>query len=627
MHLNLLKGKAGMKTIISIVGTSLLTNKLKEYIHNGNPFPQRFIDCLDPAGWSSLSDSEKKDTSRVVELIKPDAEEKLKAFLQLPVRVNLVEASAETTSLKLFINELISARSGSLNEVLKQLKLYFIASNTIVCRACAHALAKFYRDKMRLAVEEPIVIQELTDEAGTFEQGISRMTDRLIQLIRQEKDSGNDVFLNATGGFKPESTYATICGLLNQVEVIYAHEHFREQLARLPSLPVGFDFTPWHLNAFKIECALSGHKAAYDSLPGEIKDLMSWDAKRGDGSFNQVGHLFWESYRHTYRKHRLSPQMGFLADMVKDTHLKGKILKFIDGWDHLWVGMQIPQMIDHGRTHCQNMLMRAEELLLPMKFLTEEEIYLLIACIWLHDIGHTEPIEIKKDGTEEPLSPREIRDKHHSLAYQLIERYPREFGFPQFNDEARVIAEICKDHRSSNLEEVPETCHLTIYDDEGTTILRNVQIRRRLITALLQFIDTCDLGGPRAGSEDYIRARLNVTEREIRNLRKRKEVAQNRGEEEFVSFLTDELEMIESCQSHFNIHQKIARVEIKPEKSDNGWKVKMIIYPREGVSDIIKIITGQPMKVTKDINRIKAFLRPHVTDVTIEKGLAISWEG
>ncbi|MCL0053040.1 putative CRISPR-associated protein [Dehalococcoidales bacterium] len=483
-----------MKVVISIVGTSLISNKLNQYIRSGESLPPEFTNCLDKEKWVNLLPRERKDLRSIVSAIRPDAEEELVTFLQLPSRFNPISASAETHSLKLLIDKLIDEES-NLSKVLQQLKLYFIVSNTPAGRACARALMQFYRNIMKVNVANLEIIEKLTGDPKVFQQGITEMIDRLIKLITEERNKGNEVFLNATGGFKPESAYATVCGLLNQVNVCYVHEDFEGELCWLPSIPVGFDFTPWHLSASKVQLALSGEKAAYDSLPAEIKDLMTWDGKVG--RFNQLGHVFWATYQDACAKHRLSLQRGLLTERIKDSRLRSKILKFIDGWDNIWVGMQLPQMVDHTQAHCQNLLILAEQLLLPLEnFLTEEELYVLIACLWLHDIGHSEPIEIKDDGTEVPLSPQEIRNKHHLLAYQLIKTWPTEFGFPSFNEEAEVIATICKHHKTVNLNEVCERCELTIFDDEGISIISQSKIRLRLITALLQFIDTCDIGVP-----------------------------------------------------------------------------------------------------------------------------------
>lgn len=614
-----------MKVIISIIGTSLLSNKLDQYISENRSLPKQFTDCLDKDEMKRFSPKEWKDIRSLVSAIRADTEKELAIFLELPRKFDPLLASAETHSLKLLIDRLVEKENGNLQTVLSQLKLYFVSSNTAAGQACAHALAQTYADTMKVKeVADIEVIEHLTGNPKVFQQGITEMTDRLIGLITAERSKGNEVFLNATGGFKPEATYATLCGLLNQVSVCYAHEYFENEIVWLPPIPLGFDFTPWHLSASKIQLALSGLKPAYDSLPEQIRELMDWDEENGVGKFNQLGHVFWTTYQESCIEHRLSPHKGLLTDRINDHDLQGRILKFIDGWNSIWVGMQLPQMVDHTQAHCQNMLMLAEQLLLPMEgFLTKEEIYILIACIWLHDIGHSEPIEIKPDGTGEALSPQEIRDKHHILTYQLIKNRPTEFGFPSFNKEAEVIATICSHHRKSDLSQLPEKCELTIYDDKGMGELRRGEIRLRLITALLQLIDTCDMGAPRAGSEDYVRARLRVTEREVESLKKRRQIAERAGEKNFAKFLQDNIALREPSRWHFEKHQQIAKVEIKPKRVDHGWKVSIIVHPRNKDVDVIGLITGKPIKATEDINTIKGFLRPYISDVAVEPGAAI----
>jgi putative CRISPR-associated protein (TIGR02619 family) len=612
-----------MKVVINIVGSSLLTNKLYHYILNGKSLPPELTNCLDQKEWIKLSAEARCNLGNIMSNIRQDAEESLMSFLPAN-RLDPISASAETHSIKLLIDKLMSDENSSLKQLLGELKLYFIASNTTAGRACAQALFDYYKNTLKVKEVVSIkVIEHLTGDAKVFQQGITEMIDKLIELITNEKSKGNEVFINATGGFKPEGTYATLCGLLNEVNVCYAHEYFESEIVLLPSVPLGFDFNPWHLSASKIQLALSGSRPAYESLPHQIRELMVWDEEGKVCRFNQLGYIFWTTYQDNCARHRLSPQKGLLTDRIKSPYLRDKILKFIDGWDNIWVGMQLPQMVDHTQAHCQNMLILAEQLLLPMgDFLTEEELYVLIACIWLHDIGHSEPIEIKDDGTEEALSPQEIRNKHHLLTYQLIKAWPKEFGFPSFNDEAKVIAEICRDHRTSRsvLESTPEKCEFKIYDSSGKGVLRNVEIRRRLITALLQLIDTCDTGAPRAGTEDYIRARLRVTERELENLRKRKAIAERDGERHFAKFLEDNISFREPSRWHFEKHRQVAKVEVKPEKLDHGWKVRIVIHPAKADVDIISLVSGKPINMTEDIEGIKGFLRPHISDVAIEPG-------
>lgn len=610
-----------MEVVISITGTSLLTKLLDSCMRQG--YPNSLQQCFDQEKWGKI---DQYDMQSVLSVICEDAQNDLESFLSQAVENAYPEkASAETNSLRMLMDELMETHNlRSLDKL--RLKLYFIASNTTSGRACAKALCQYFKNEYpSFDVEKPIVIEQLTGDPFTFEKGISELTDEIIKTIAKEKSQGNEVSLNATGGFKPEAAYATLCGLINDVNVFYAHEYFGDKIVWLPSFPLGFDFDPWHLSSYRIQYALSGNKSAYDNLPHQIQKLMGWDQKSSAGRFNPLGNILWTSYQAVYAKHRLSAPKELLTDRIKDPDLRSKILGFINGWDNLWVGQKLPWMLDHSQTHCQNLLMLAEQLLLPMdNLLSDEELYVLIACLWLHDIGHSESNEIKEDGTKEALSLQQIQKKHASLAYQAIEHRPNDFGFPEFNDEAKLIAEICRDHKNDKLGCIPEECELKIYDNEGATVFRQATIRRRLITALLQFIDTCDFGGPRAGSEDYVRARLQVTEGEIENLKKRLKIATDNNEIEYQQFLEEQLDSRKDSEYHFRLHQEIAEVEIKPEKRDNKWNVEIIIHPREEGTNVTKLVSGDPMNVEEDIGRIKPFLEPYITDVVIKQGTAIS---
>jgi len=74
-----------------------------------------------------------------------------------------------------------------------------------------------------------------------FTEGIDELLDKYAKYILSLKKRGYKVILAATGGFKPECTYAVIIGLLCGVDrIVYVHEAFRYYVD-LPAIPLDVD--------------------------------------------------------------------------------------------------------------------------------------------------------------------------------------------------------------------------------------------------------------------------------------------------------------------------------------------------------------------------------------------------
>ncbi|MFP3299062.1 MAG: hypothetical protein RXO22_08320 [Thermocladium sp.] len=65
------------------------------------------------------------------------------------------------------------------------------------------------------------------------------LIDKYARLITSKARQGFKVVVNATAGFKPETTYAALIALMSCAwRVIYMHEDFRK-VGELPILPIG----------------------------------------------------------------------------------------------------------------------------------------------------------------------------------------------------------------------------------------------------------------------------------------------------------------------------------------------------------------------------------------------------
>jgi putative CRISPR-associated protein (TIGR02619 family) len=138
--------------------------------------------------------------------------------------------------------ERASAETNSLCRLLDdECKLIFLYSHTPEGQLCADVHSRYY--KKQGYVTECREIPDLTYTESRFKMwGLRSLVATLVELIRKERSKGNEVQINATGGFKAEIAYATLVGLLFNVRVYYMHELFRD-IIELPPVPVTWDYS------------------------------------------------------------------------------------------------------------------------------------------------------------------------------------------------------------------------------------------------------------------------------------------------------------------------------------------------------------------------------------------------
>lgn len=570
------------RAIIILVGISLLTKHIEKIIFNKNKFDDftiRFLNGYNIAVHRKIED--------IIEIINPDKKRQITEYLKDTVgSLNLNEASAETNSL-------------SHLHLQKEDILYFLSSNTQPGKICTNVFYEYYRNFYN--VKKPIIIYNLDKNIFNFNQGIRELSDKIVEIIISEKGKGNEVIINATGGYKPEGIYATLSGILNDVKAVYIHEGFNS-LIKLPSIPISFNLSIFHRNAIWIRLAQKGNVQAFSRLPTELQNLIDFNPGQ-DSPFKPLGEILWNSYCFAISPQgRVYPKLG-LIDRLNSVH-QNRVSTFLAKWDSLWLGDQIPQMIDHEQSHCQDILNFAEQTLLPIlekdgEFLSEKDIYYLIAAIFLHDIGHSETI----DENDKILNPEDIRENHSGLTYRMIKNNPKDFGFDKFNEEAESIATICKYHqRKWDMSGLPEV------DKKG--------IKIRLITVLLRVFDACDMQRSRAGEEDYREMKLHANEREKKLYQKMLKEENPAGI--IKEYIESKVKFIEKQKEHFKIHSEISLVHIEPEKLDNKWICKIICHP---VKDK-KIIQCFKKYINGELNapHVKETLANNLIDFEVKAG-------
>ena len=148
--------------------------------------------------------------------------------------------SAELNSLIAFFNFLPARHSVDETEV------YLYPTDTGTARFCANIINEVIRKHgsklfgvTKVTPYEPIVVRGFGTGPAFFSEGLVELIDKYARLIASKARQGFKVVVNATAGFKPETTYAALIALMSCAwRVIYTYEGF-SGVVELPILPIG----------------------------------------------------------------------------------------------------------------------------------------------------------------------------------------------------------------------------------------------------------------------------------------------------------------------------------------------------------------------------------------------------
>ncbi|MCM8793848.1 MAG: putative CRISPR-associated protein [Candidatus Omnitrophica bacterium] len=159
----------------------------------------------------------------------PSKDELIKFVLEDPQR-----ASAELNSLWEFLEK------GEVG------KVYLILTDTDECGLTGGVIREYLK-RRGVVVEEkkipgyyPKTGKRSWDEKeaeNEFIEGLIKLRNALVDYIRNHREE--DIYLNATGGFKPEVMVLTLVGSFYNLPVYYRHEHFK-RVVYLPPVPLPY---------------------------------------------------------------------------------------------------------------------------------------------------------------------------------------------------------------------------------------------------------------------------------------------------------------------------------------------------------------------------------------------------
>lgn len=358
--------------------------------------------------------------------------------------------------------------------------LHLLASDTEEGAACAELIRDALGwNELNLGLLAPYKeantevhrIPGLSTEGGPSErlkfqsEGVPSLLKTVQQIIADNAE--RKVLLNFTGGFKGIIPYTVLAALVSDHPDIVQHYLYGEtdHIITLPRYPIGLDYTLWHRESGLLEAHLSNRheNAFYLRVLDPRMHAVAQELGASNAEYSLPGLLAarYEEMTRTDRLREFSKRI--VNQLIEQEALRKTLHEVLDvAGDGIWLGDKLPMAADHAGRHHHNLLELAQMLLTPVAgescgasmrpFMTQEERFVFLAALLLHDCGHTlDRLPIRESSVEAVLTRSEIRDWHHFLAYyRLRESVKPDLGWP--NKESQdalhhLAAWLCVYHR------------------------------------------------------------------------------------------------------------------------------------------------------------------------------------
>jgi len=205
------------------VGTSVLSNFEREF-----PDEARKLGVV---GWGSLSPDDPRQWRALTNAYRGS---KVFKVLLNYLSQNPKVRSAELNAFLSFVNYV-----GHSKKDVRVLTYTTDTGNGFLCGRLIHAY--LINEGYKTLTKKPVKIKGLGRTLQSFEDGLMNLTDKVVVKIRKYVMKGYKVYINATGGFKPETAYLILAGALAGAhKAYYIHETFKE-IVELPLPKLSID--------------------------------------------------------------------------------------------------------------------------------------------------------------------------------------------------------------------------------------------------------------------------------------------------------------------------------------------------------------------------------------------------
>ena len=549
----------------------------------------------------------------------------------------LKKISAEIKTL-LTLYPLSQANLGNASEVDKVILFPTLTlGGVLVAAILSEFLPKAYNNKIQVTT---FFTQNLGSTKGeNFREGLKNFIGNIYRTISENNKKGYTVYILASGGYKSVIPYCTIAGLLTGVPVYYIYED-SDQLVELPSLPIGIQkelFKPY-ANILKI-LENSHDTGECDSLPEKLKNLFV--KENGSLKPTEFFNIAFDIYNSEFYKSPLQVESEGMSVLRKLRDDEPKLLEYfkqiIKICPYLWIGDKVPELVDHGLYHHDNLFVIADRVLSLIDrnnqhILKPLDVFLILATIFFHDWGH---VVAHVDGLNRTLLPTEVRVFHHILSYKRIEEqkdrilkriFSIENNGKQLSDTILYpIALLCAYHRKSmplNKDEAaiefPLSRRNGEYEKFAPLATKNCNFDGAKITgeslafleSLFRVIDSIDTQFVRAGSVDELTFKFRNFKMEIKEEEKRLENLKKLTTKEGIDCYNSVFEKLKGCY----------QARANAGKESQGSNDLKTLYKNLEEDHLMFLYVESKLRIMMKDEQREHFLRHMFLDVPVIKG-------
>ena len=376
------------------------------------------------------------------------------------------------------------------------------------------------------------------DTRKDFLSSVSDLFSEFDKLIERKKPD-EEVIICSTGGYKAVSGFAMMYAQLHSIPCLYSFEG-SQAAYEVMSIPLGYAYSSLDEEINMLKAVHKNAEVNKDALPQWVKDseyMITTLLK----SYEQAREKPYGTGEEIFRLLRKCEGGNDWADYIQELLTRK--------WGELWLGDQIPETVEHSRRHSKRLMELAANLfrcsgsrIKNIGFSDEDPLplALLIASIYLHDIGHTAlsyPVAVKDDDINDEnlfplgLFPSAVRELHHLLTGEVLKSVPeRYFMCGKYPEKAEVLLKciplIAAHHRGYTVLKRGDSVKLDSDSrivKAGNLILGAEKFSEALkpleelaentgipvgtllnVTALLRVLDGCDVQSDRVISRHYL---------------------------------------------------------------------------------------------------------------------------
>jgi CRISPR/Cas system-associated protein Csm6 len=376
---------------------------------------------------------------------------------------------------------------------------------------------------------EAIIVKDLFTNSGL---------PTLIAKIRGLSEKRDKVIINLTGGFKGVIPYSTIAAMFLDASSVHIHYLFEStpNILDLPIYPIGLDFPTWHCEAALLkvvrqlpdgEARNQYIKAMGPRMQAIANEIMAQKDVKNPDSLPRILLDRYEQQLETDPLQQYSVRV--VTQFLPEGSFQQRLVELIQNiGPRIWLGDKLPMAADHAVRHHHDLLEIAQLFLTPIadakcersetRFLNDEERFVLLCAVLLHDCGHSLdalPQIGSDDGagaeTLVPLFTSEIREYHQFLAWYRLTTCQKDadLQWDTTAELAQAVAWLCVYHRRRTGWEKDEEYsfgkqYCPYLEAKFLPPLEVTQFKANNVdfpklVALLRLIDGCDNQSRRAG--------------------------------------------------------------------------------------------------------------------------------